>query len=657
MLVTPVNDPPHAQDDSYATDQMKSSPCRPRRGARQRSRRRWSADDGLLIGLPQHGQVDLQADGSFIYEPDGIFTGVDRFQYQVDDGLGAVAVGVAAIVVRPVDPTVIITVEDDLFGFEGPSVTIAAPGVLPTTPSPVPRALSPAWSLPRRRRRAADADGGFRYTAPAGYSGLTGFTYAASAAGVSELARVTLDVRRTDNVPPVAVGEQFGMLEDHILDSHSSGSLLANDSDHENAPLTLVVDSVPEHGSFTARSDGHFVYAPVRDYNGSDRIIYRVSDGERLSEPATATIIVFAQNDAPVANDDLYRVTRDTPLTVTATLGLLANDHDVDGDALDVELVDAPQHGQTQVNVDGSFVFTPAPGYVGGDLFRYAATDGLARDVAEVTLTVAAAPNRPPVATGEVFSIDEDSVLHSDQVGSLLANDSDPDGDPLHVNIVEMPAHGTLEIDGDRFAYAPSANFFGSDAFRYSVTDGELSSDAVAATIEVRPVNDVPVAVTDLYAVVQGSTLTVEAGEGVLANDFDVDGQSLSAQLASAPAHGVLDLRADGGFGYVPLAGFNGRDEFSYRSSDGEAATIGRAVIDVTPAPNQRPLAIGEVFAIAEDSVLDTRVLESLFANDHDPEGMPLTLVMPTPPPAGTLEVFPDGHIRYVPERMPSAMS
>lgn len=653
VLVTPVNDPPHAQDDSYATDQDEILAVPAEEGVLANDH----DVDGpqmtaSLIGLPQHGQVDLQADGSFIYEPDGIFTGVDRFQYQVDDGLGAVAVGVAAIVVRPVDPTVIITVEDDLFGFEGPSVTIAAPGVLANDAvAGAPSLVASLVIAPDVGAVQLDADGGFRYTAPAGYSGLTGFTYAASAAGVSELARVTLDVRRTDNVPPVAVGEQFGMLEDHILDSHSSGSLLANDSDHENAPLTLVVDSVPEHGSFTARSDGHFVYAPVRDYNGSDRIIYRVSDGERLSEPATATIIVFAQNDAPVANDDLYRVTRDTPLTVTATLGLLANDHDVDGDALDVELVDAPQHGQTQVNVDGSFVFTPAPGYVGGDLFRYAATDGLARDVAEVTLTVAAAPNRPPVATGEVFSIDEDSVLHSDQVGSLLANDSDPDGDPLHVNIVEMPAHGTLEIDGDRFAYAPSANFFGSDAFRYSVTDGELSSDAVAATIEVRPVNDVPVAVTDLYAVVQGSTLTVEAGEGVLANDFDVDGQSLSAQLASAPAHGVLDLRADGGFGYVPLAGFNGRDEFSYRSSDGEAATIGRAVIDVTPAPNQRPLAIGEVFAIAEDSVLDTRALESLLANDHDPEGMPLTLVMPTPPPAGTLEVFPDGHIRYVPER------
>ena len=83
-----------------------------------------------LVGLPQHGQIELQPDGSFRYEPDGIFSGIDQFQYQVDDGLGAIAAAVAAIVVRPVDPTVIITVEDDLFGFEGPNATIAEPGVL-----------------------------------------------------------------------------------------------------------------------------------------------------------------------------------------------------------------------------------------------------------------------------------------------------------------------------------------------------------------------------------------------------------------------------------------------------------------------------------------------------------------------------------------------
>ena len=119
---------------------------------------------------------------------------------------------------------------------------------------------------------------------------------------------------------------------------------------------------------------------------------------------------------------------------------LLANDSDVDGDTLSVELVDAPERGQVQVAVDGSFVYHPAPGHLGSDRFRYAATDTSARDIADVSVTIAAGVNHPPIAVGESFAVDEDSVLDSVDVGELTANDSDPDGDPLLVAVIETPA-------------------------------------------------------------------------------------------------------------------------------------------------------------------------------------------------------------------------
>ena len=169
--------------------------------------------------------------------------------------------------------------------------------------------------------------------------------------------------------------------------------------------------------------------------------------------------------------------------------------------------------------------------------------------------------------------------------------------------------------------------------------------------ISVRPVNDPPQADADRYVVVQGESLVVAAVDGVLRNDSDIEAQKLVVQLATGPSHGMLDLRSDGSFDYSAAEGFVGRDEFAYRVSDGEASTIGRAIVDVTAAANQRPLAIGEVFAIAEDSVLDTRSLESLLANDRDPEGTPLSLVVLAPPTTGALEVLPEGHIRYVPAR------
>lgn len=653
VLITPVNDAPVARDDSYAIDQDEVLSVDAAHGVLVND----NDVDGprltaSLVGPPQHGQLDLQADGSFVYEPDGIFSGVDHFQYQVDDGLGAVAVAVAAVVVRPVDATVTITVEDDLFGFEGPTVTIAAPGVLANDRVEGATTLAATLIVPPDVGSVElRADGGFSYQAPAGFAGLVGFTYAASASGVSELARVILDVRTTANVPPVAVGEHFGVLEDRILDSRSSGSLLANDSDFENAPLSLVVEQAPQYGAFSAHADGHFTYVPAPDYNGPDRVVYRVSDGQRVSEPATASITVFAQNDPPKAMPDLYRMTGGVVLDVPSKRGLLSNDSDVDGDDLDVELVDAPEHGQVRVATDGGFNYQPAPGHTGSDRFRYAATDGIARDVAEVTITVAAGLNHPPIATGESYVVDEDSILESATSGSLLANDIDPDGDPLHVIIVEGPASGILESSGAGFTYRPAANYFGQDAFRYRVSDGDLASEVVTATIHIRAINDAPVAVTDRYVVVQDAALVVAATEGVLANDADVESQPLVASVVSGPAHGTLLLHADGAFAYHANAGFNGRDEFAYRVSDGKATAMGRAAIDVTPLANQRPVAVGEVFAIAEDSVLDTRVLESLLANDHDPEGAPLTLVMPDPPATGVLERLPGGHVRYVPAR------
>jgi VCBS repeat-containing protein len=653
ILVTPVNDAPDAADDHYEVQQDQVLVVTAPQGVMANDH---DVDgpslSAALIGSPQHGQVDLLPDGSFTYQPDGIFSGVDTFQYQVDDGLGEVAAASVSIVVRPVAPPVVVTVEDDIYSFEGPSTTIAAPGVLQNDSVQGSDGLAAAVVVaPTVGTLQLDANGGFRYTAPDGYHGIVGFTYSASAQGVSELAHVTLDVRVTTNNPPKAVGEQFGVLEDHVLDSHSSGSLLANDTDYEGSPLSLQVESLPLHGSLQVQSDGNFLYTPLPDYNGPDRIIYHVSDGVKMSNSATASISVFAQNDAPVAQPDMYQATMDTALTVAAAQGVLANDSDVDGDPLHVELVDAPEYGQVQVAADGSFHYQPAPGYHGTDHFRYAAADASARGLAQVTITIAGGGNSPPVVSGEAFAIDEDHLLSSDDVGLLTANDSDPDGDPLQVNLTQPPTHGVLTLDGARFTYQPAANFSGSDAFKYTVSDGQHVSAAVTAAITIRPVNDAPLANTDLYTVVQGQGLSVNAANGLLHNDSDVEQQTLTASVDANPSHGTLVLNADGSFVYTPTASFHGRDEFAYRANDGTDFGVGRVAIDVTVTANQRPIAVGEVFAIPEDSVLDTRTLESLLANDRDPEGQPLTLHIVTPPTAGTLEVLDGGHIRYVPAR------
>ena len=61
---------------------------------------------------------------------------------------------------------------------------------------------------------------------------------------------------------------------------------------------------------------------------------------------------------------------------------------------------------------------------------------------------------------------------------SSLANDQDAEGDTLAPSIVQGPAHGTLVQNADgSFTYTPNANYFGSDAFIYTASDGELDSN------------------------------------------------------------------------------------------------------------------------------------------------------------------------------------
>src|SRR5262249_22029364 len=131
------------------------------------------------------------------------------------------------------------------------------------------------------------------------------------------------------------------------------------------------------------------------------------------------------------------------------------------------------------------------------------------------------------------------------------------------------PGHGKLTLNADgSFTYTPDANFNGTDSFTYKASDGERDSGTATVSITVNAANDVPTANDDSDTRTDGTTLTASA-PGVLANDTDVDGDSLKAVLVSGPANGTLTLNDDGSFTYKANAGFTGTDSFTYRASDG----------------------------------------------------------------------------------------
>ena len=98
------------------------------------------------------------------------------------------------------------------------------------------------------------------------------------------------------------------------------------------------------------------------------------------------------------------------------------------------------------------------------------------------------------------------------------------------------------------------------------------ANDSGDYQLTVTMLGGAPVAVDDSYTATAGTTLEVEAETGVLANDQESFRGPLSAEIALQPAHGTVELEADGSFRYQPESSYVGADTFSYRASDGTQA-------------------------------------------------------------------------------------
>ncbi len=191
-------------------------------------------------------------------------------------------------------------------------------------------------------------------------------------------------VAQPPNASPVAVDDTYGVQPGAPLVVAGPG-ILANDRDANGDALTAVLVSAPQHGTLSLDPTGGFTYTAA-GFHGRDSFTYRASDGRALSDAATVALTV---NTRPVINDDHYTARQNTTLTVPVGLGLLANDRDGDGDRLTAALVSGPRHGTVTLQADGSFAYTPAAGFLGGDSFTYRAGDGTVfGDVAVVSLGV-----------------------------------------------------------------------------------------------------------------------------------------------------------------------------------------------------------------------------------------------------------------------------
>ncbi|HSL32826.1 MAG TPA: Ig-like domain-containing protein, partial [Candidatus Limnocylindrales bacterium] len=319
-----------------------------------------------------------------------------------------------------------------------------------------------------------DVLGRFVYTPLPNAFGTDAFAYTVrDDVGAIDVASVTVTIDPV-NDPPAAVDDVAQTIEATAVDI----AVLANDADVDGDTLAVSELTQGQSGTVSANADGTLRYTPTAGFLGTDHFTYTVSDGAGGSDGAEVAVSVVAGNRPPVAGDDTAITGEDT---TSASIDVLANDTDPDGDALSLAGFTHGAHGVVAPDAFGGLVYTPDPDFSGTDTFTYSVQDpdGLA-DEGQVTVTVT--PSRDaPVAVDDVARTGRGTAVDV----AVLANDV-VDGPGGVIVAFTQGAHGqVIDLGGGVLRYLPAADFAGEDTFTYTMTDDLGPSDAAEVRLTV----------------------------------------------------------------------------------------------------------------------------------------------------------------------------
>jgi PKD repeat protein len=413
-----------------------------------------------------------------------------------------------------------------------------------------------------------------RYVPALNYNGPDSFTFTVSdGQATSAPATVSITILPANDAP-VPAAQSVTTAED------TAKSITLTGSDVDNDTLSFTVVTPPTRGTLMG-TPPNLIYTPAQDYFGTDRFTFTVSDGQATSSPAAVSITVSAVNDIPVAHANSLTTSEDMPLSITLS------GSDGDGGTLSFAVASQPAHG-TLTGTPPNLTYTPSPAYSGSDSFTFTVSDGVATS-APGTISISVNPvNSAPLATSQSITLEEDRPVN------ITLSATDADGDTLTFTITP-PAHGTLTGTAPNLTYTPAQDYFGTDSFTFTVSDGVATSALATVSLTVTSINDTPAA--------QAQTLTVPAGSPtpIYLSGSDIDSDDLTFSIASPPEQGSL-TGTPPDVVYTPPAGFTGSTRFTFSIQDGSTSssadvqltvvkrslTVSAAVDTVRPAEGQQ---------------------------------------------------------------------
>lgn len=281
------------------------------------------------------------------------------------------------------------------------------------------------------------------------------------------------------NQGPQATGDSYQ------FKANTSGNempVLSNDSDPENDDLVIASVTQPANGT-VEQQGGLLLYTPNPGFAGADSFTYTIEDRHTTTPhppgPASqATVTITVDPGTVIAADDQYTVQKNSK---NNPLRVLENDSDPDGDAFGIINVSRPRAGS--VEHDSMLIFySTQPGSCAADAFEYEIEDAMGvKGRASVAVNIL---NQAPNAMNDQGT----TCIDTPVVIPVLANDSDPDGDPLTLSTFDATsqAMGTVKSDGNgSLTYLPPPGWMGVDSFQYTIVDDCGLTSVATVTVVV----------------------------------------------------------------------------------------------------------------------------------------------------------------------------
>jgi len=409
---------------------------------------------------------------------------------------------------------------------------------------------------------------------------------------------------------------------------------------------TAALVGAPANGNLTLNADGSFTYTPTNNYTGVDSFSYQATSGSLTSAVATATIMVTTTGE--LLYDNFTRPANNNSIFPWVNeLGTWGVTNNVMFGSSGFSSYGYAYYNAnwTNYSVQAQIQFPSTNAWGGGIAGRLNLATG-ARYAAWFYPENSPGGSGTGAATMQIIKYESWTAYTSENLIRLPGGM----GTSLHTvrltflgNTISAYYDGTLItnlVDNGTFDSQPALTSGGVDLelWTQSPTTFNMSVDNVI-------VSTLTTANNDAYGGPENSTLHVNA-PGVLANDSSGGGGTLTALLASGPAHGSLTLTNNGGFSYTPNANYVGTDNFTYKATDGQStSSVATATITLTSTSSVPPTASNDVYTVLTNSILNLPA-PGVLANDTGGSG-PLSAVLVSGPTYGSLVLTNNGGFSY----------